>query len=82
MTARLALVPSDPIDGINVELIVAAPIVRDPETGRRRILQAGGGYYTRSITGWVFVHQDTAVTVSVPTTLAALEARDAQVVAA
>ena len=68
--------PDHHIDHINSDAIASCPIVEDPLTGRRKFLLGGGGYFTRAITGWVFILNGSAVTVSVPSTIAALEARD------
>ena len=69
--------PDHHIDRINADAIASCPIIEDPLTGRRKFMLGGGAYFTRAITGWVFIFNGSAVTVSVPSTIAALEARDA-----
>jgi hypothetical protein len=69
--------PDHHIDIINRDAIASCPVSEDPLTGRRKFLLGGGAYFTRAITGWVFNLNGSAVTVSVPSTIAALEARDA-----
>lgn len=81
MTTTPDLIDST-IDRINADSIAIAPVIEDTMTGRRKFLLGGGGYFTRSITGWVFSLNGVAVTVSVPSTIAALEARDASLVRA
>ena len=66
-----------PIDRINAAAIAVCPVIEDRATGRRRYLMGGGGHFSRAITGWVFTVNDQTVTVSVPSTIAALETRDA-----
>jgi hypothetical protein len=69
--------PTDPIDDINFDCIAQSEATVDAQ-GRRRYLIGGGGYFARAITGWVFSVYGTVVTVSVPSTIAALEAREAR----
>ena len=68
---------ADAIDVINFDAIAASEVETD-SLGRRRYLIGGGGYFARSIAGWLFSCYGTVTTVSVPSTIAALEARDAR----
>lgn len=68
----------DPIDIINMGCIAASEAEVDPASGRTKYHVGGGGYFTRSITGWVFCVYGVVTTVSVPTTIAALNAREAR----
>jgi hypothetical protein len=67
----------DPIDIINMGCIAASEAEVDA-SHRTKYHVGGGGYFARSITGWVFCVYGAVTTVSVPTTIAALEAREAR----
>lgn len=65
-----------PIDRINIESIAAAPVLVGADGCP--LIVACGGVWRRSIVGWQFETGTQAVPVAVPSTLAALEARDAE----
>lgn len=78
-----------PLDTIDPEVITLDPEVitldcianseaHTDASGRRSYQIAGGGRFARSITGWVFSLYGVTTTVTVPSTIAALEARDAR----
>lgn len=73
--------PVEPIDVINYDCIRQSELVVD-RNGRRRYEISGGGYFARSIYGWSFSVYGVVTTVTVPSTIAALEQRDALAVAA
>lgn len=64
-----------PVDRVIEGNIAAAPVLIN---ANGPAIVACGGLFRRSIVGWSFQVAGQTVTVSVPTTLVALEARDAE----